>query len=158
MRLSFADAITRGLIDRGQVPKDQLKKERKQDREGDEQTDLIALFEQQHPQFAHLLIHIPNGGSRKNAYEGYRLKRQGVKAGVSDLFLPVARGGFFGLWIEFKAEPPFDAAVSTSQKEWISEMLGQGYQACVRMGSNAALATLSAYLKLPPTRPMAQTD
>lgn len=38
-----------------------------------------------------LLYHIPNGGSR-NKLEAANLKRQGVKAGVPDLCLPVARG------------------------------------------------------------------
>lgn len=39
-----------------------------------------------------LLFHIPNGGSR-NRLEAINLKRQGVKAGVPDLFLPVSRHG-----------------------------------------------------------------
>ena len=39
-----------------------------------------------------LLHHIPNGGSR-NQLEAANLKRQGVKAGVPDLCLPVARNG-----------------------------------------------------------------
>lgn len=48
-----------------------------------------------------LLYHIPNGGSRNKA-EAANLKRQGVKAGVPDLFLPVPRGGYHGLYIELK--------------------------------------------------------
>ena len=37
------------------------------------------------------VFHIPNGGSRHKA-EAARLKAQGVKAGVPDLCIPVARG------------------------------------------------------------------
>ena len=48
-----------------------------------------------------LLFHIPNGGKR-NITTAKRLKAEGVKAGVPDLFLPVSRGGFFGLFIEMK--------------------------------------------------------
>lgn len=48
-----------------------------------------------------LMFHIPNGGSR-NKLEAANLKRQGVKAGVPDLFLPVSRGGYHGLFIELK--------------------------------------------------------
>jgi len=48
-----------------------------------------------------LIYHIPNGGSR-NTLEAANLKRQGVKAGVPDLCLPVARNGFHGLYIEMK--------------------------------------------------------
>lgn len=54
-----------------------------------------------------LLYHVPNGGSRKKAEAG-RFRAEGVKAGVPDLCLPVARGGFHGLYIELKrrAWPP----------------------------------------------------
>lgn len=48
-----------------------------------------------------LLYHIPNGGSR-NRLEAANLKRQGVKAGVPDLCLPVASGKYHGLYIELK--------------------------------------------------------
>jgi hypothetical protein len=47
-----------------------------------------------------------------------------VKRGVPDLFLPVARGGFHGLWIELKAgKNPVNAA----QKEWHAALVLQGY-------------------------------
>ena len=40
-----------------------------------------------------LLYHIPNGGTR-DAIEGRHLKQQGVKRGVPDLCLPVARENY----------------------------------------------------------------
>ena len=43
-----------------------------------------------------LLYHVPNGGSRHKAEAG-RLRAEGVKAGVPDLCLPVARGQYHGL-------------------------------------------------------------
>jgi len=48
-----------------------------------------------------LMHSIPNGGFR-NAREGARLKRQGAKAGVWDIFLPMAMKGYHGLYIEMK--------------------------------------------------------
>ena len=45
---------------------------------------------------------IPNGGKR-NYKEAVRLKAQGVKSGVWDIFLPVAKHGYHGLYIEMKA-------------------------------------------------------
>lgn len=53
-----------------------------------------------HPELK-LIYHIPNGGSR-NELEAANLKRQGVKAGVPDLTLPVALNGYHGLYIEMK--------------------------------------------------------
>ena len=52
------------------------------------------------PQLA-LLYHIPN--ERKcTPQQGARLKRMGVKSGVPDLHLPVARGVYHGLYLEMK--------------------------------------------------------
>lgn len=42
-----------------------------------------------------------NGGKR-NAREGRRLKAQGVKAGVWDIFLPLPMHDYHGLFIEMK--------------------------------------------------------
>jgi hypothetical protein len=154
MRISWEEAIARGIITKAEAPK-QVKTEsraRNKDREGDEQAELVREFERLYPHFAAYLFAIPNGGSRRNKFEGYRLKAQGVKAGVSDLFLPVPRGGFHGIWIEFKAAPPFDAAVTDSQKEWLSKMKEQGYDAHLAKGVAAALEVLSHYLRHAPTR------
>lgn len=47
-------------------------------------------------------FHVPNGGSR-NIREAVKFKAMGVKAGVPDILLPVARQGFNGLAIELKS-------------------------------------------------------
>lgn len=57
---------------------------------------------QQYPELE-LLYSIPNGGSR-HKIEAINLKRSGVKAGVPDLCLPVARNGFHALYIEMKTK------------------------------------------------------
>lgn len=124
---------------------------RKSEVEGEEQALLVKEFRLKYPAVGLLLIHIPNGGSRKNKFEGWRMKEQGVRAGVSDLLLPVARGGYFGLWIEFKAAPPNDAKVSDKQEDWIDEMRGQGYFAQVCLGIAQAMAVLDWYMTQAPT-------
>ncbi len=151
--VSFEQAVKLGWIKPDEVPKAaRPSRARKSEVEGEEQAQLIERFRAQYPDVGTLLIHIPNGGARKNAFEGWRLKNQGVRAGVSDLLLPVARGGFFGLWIEFKAAPPNNAAVSDKQEEWVEAMLAQGYSAHFCLGVDAAMRVLRAYLALPPTR------
>jgi hypothetical protein len=151
--VSFEQAVKLGWLKSEDVPKAaRPSRARKNELEGEEQAQLIERFRREFPDVGELLIHIPNGGSRKNAFEGWRLKKQGVRAGVSDLLLPVARGGYFGLWIEFKAAPPNDAAVSDSQEKWVDEMLAQGYSAHICLGVEAAMQVLIAYLALPPTR------
>lgn len=63
-----------------------------------------------------LLIAIPNGGKR-NAIEAARLKKEGVKAGVSDLLLTTLPA----LWIEVKRPAGVNkkcGQLTTAQREW----------------------------------------
>lgn len=74
--------------------------------EAQEQATLFSWAEMQsgrRPELR-LLFHIPNGGSRGKA-EAARFKMEGVKPGVPDLFLPVPRGPWHGLFIELKRHP-----------------------------------------------------
>ena len=91
-----------------------------------------------------LLYHIPNGGKR-DARTASALKRQGVKAGVPDLHLPVARGGYHGLYIELKVGSNKATAL---QKDWIKELTKQGYLAVVCYGWQEAAEQLVNYLEL----------
>lgn len=120
------------------------------DREGLEQAALMAELWARMPVVADLIYHVPNGGHRVKAVAA-KLKAQGVKAGIPDLKLPMARGGFFGLYIEFKATPPNDAAISASQHERIRKLNDQGYLAVVCRGHFDAMEQIRAYLRLAPT-------
>ena len=91
-----------------------------------------------------LLYHIPNGGKR-DAKTATNLKRQGVKAGVPDLHLPVARGGYHGLYIELKVGKNKQ---TDKQKEWQRELTKQGYLAVVCYGWEEAAKGLVEYLEL----------
>ncbi|TDJ74754.1 VRR-NUC domain-containing protein [Pseudomonas putida] len=120
------------------------------DREGQEQAALMKELQLRYPQAYKLIYHVPNGGHRVKAVAG-KLKAQGVKAGVPDLVLPMARGGYFGLYIEFKAMPPFDAPVSPSQDAYLQALAGQGYLAIVCRGNIDAVEAIRAYLLQPVT-------
>lgn len=104
-----------------------------------------AWAEGQAPELS-LLFHVPNGGKR-NAAEAAHLKRQGVRAGVPDLCLPVARGGYHGLFIELKAE---GGRPSAAQKEWLGRLRVQGYKAEICVGWTAAAAVICDYLGIRP--------
>ncbi|EJN31911.1 VRR-NUC domain-containing protein [Pseudomonas sp. GM78] len=120
------------------------------DREGQEQAALMRELELRYPAVFELIYHVPNGGHRVKAVAG-KLKAQGVKAGIPDLVLTMARGGFFGLYIEFKATPPNDAAISASQHERIRKLNDQGYLAVVCRGHFDTMEQIRAYLRLAPT-------
>ncbi len=89
---------------------------------------------------------IPNGGLR-NASVAAKLKAEGVKPGISDIFLPIARGVYHGLFIEMKRPKP--RGVPTKEQEaFFSHLDSAGYAYAVCYGWQAAVAALSRYLSL----------
>lgn len=90
-----------------------------------------------------LLFHIPNGGLR-NKVTAARMKMLGVKAGVPDLFLPVGRGNWFGLFIEMKRRK--GGKLSPLQVDWIEALGRQGYKTVVCFGADAAITAIEDYL------------
>lgn len=96
------------------------------------------------------IYHVPNGGQR-NKKTASDLKRQGVKAGVSDLPVRQARGGWHGLYLEFKATPPRDAALAPSQFKWLEGSEYEGYCAVLARGLEEAKAVLREYASWPRT-------
>ena len=91
-----------------------------------------------------LMHHIPNGGKRSKS-EAARFKAQGVKAGVPDIFLPCARGGYHGLYIELKRTK--GGKLSAVQKEWIDALRGQDYKVIVCYGFDEAREVIISYLE-----------
>lgn len=91
-----------------------------------------------------LMFHIPNGGHRNKATAA-KLKAAGVKAGVPDLFLPVAKGGYFGLFIELKRAD--GGVVSSAQKEYIAALEKQGYLCAVAHGFDEAREWIEKYMQ-----------
>lgn len=93
------------------------------------------------PELAYL-HHIPNGGKRDKATAA-AMKRQGVKAGVPDLCLPVPRGGRHGLYIELKAGKN---RPTEKQKEWMEFLRRQGYHTAVCHHWEEAAELIEGYL------------
>ena len=88
------------------------------------------------------LFAIPNGG-RRERIEAKILKGQGVKAGVWDLFFPVARLGAHGLWLETKAN---HNKLTDGQAEWGPRMDRAGYETVVFYDWPDAMDALKAYV------------
>lgn len=102
------------------------------------------------------LFAIPNGGSRgDNAkarmIRGAKLKATGVKSGVPDVMLPIARHGCNGLFIELKRPSDKEKKLtkgraSDKQDEWIEALRNEGYGACICYGWNEARQVIEDYL------------
>lgn len=88
------------------------------------------------------LYAIPNGGDRHPAVAA-KLKAEGVKSGVPDLCLPVARGGYHALYVEMKAAK---GRVSDAQSKWHDALRAQGNAVRVCFGWLAAKDAIEAYL------------
>ena len=88
---------------------------------------------------------IPNGGLRSKRTAAM-LKAEGVKAGVPDLFIPVPKGEFAGLFVEMKdikGRPP-----RKSQMEWLELLNSQGYAAYWAKGAEQAIKLIRQYVSL----------
>lgn len=85
---------------------------------------------------------IPNGGSR-NKIEAANLKKQGVKSGVLDIHLPVARGMYHSLYIEMKSEK---GKVSENQDIWIMGLREEGNKVEVCYSAESAINAIKQYL------------
>lgn len=86
--------------------------------------------------------HIPNGGKRDKA-TAIALKRQGVKAGVPDVYLPAPRGEYHGLYIELKAG---SNTTTQNQRSWLKFLRQQGYYTAVCYGWQLAADLIERYL------------
>lgn len=89
-----------------------------------------------------LLLAIPNGGHRHKAVAG-KLKAEGVRRGIPDLFMPIARNGYYGLFIEMKIP---GGHLSPEQVEWREKLETRGYQVVTCYGFEAARDQIKAYL------------
>lgn len=85
---------------------------------------------------------IPNGGHRARRTAA-RLKAEGVRAGVPDYCLPVARGGFHGLYIELKTNA---GRLSPEQHQWMVALTSEGYLAVMCRGWAQAWNVVRDYL------------
>lgn len=115
-------------------------------REALEQKVFISKIKSWHPEIYEYLFAIPNGGKR-NAFEANNLKLEGVKAGVSDLFLALPINGYPGLWIELKQKDKSKAKLTKEQKEWLERMDKVGYATAVAYGCDDAYEKLIGYIQ-----------
>lgn len=94
------------------------------------------------------LFAIPNGGLR-SLRTAARLKKEGVKAGVPDVFLAVPTARHGGLFIEMKRDASHGSKGRLSEAQKVALLVFEqaGYATCVAYGWKAAVAAIERYLE-----------
>lgn len=111
-----------------------------------EKDEQIALFDwAQYRTDLQRMFHITNEG-RRSVQHTMSLLRQGMKPGVPDNMLPLARGGYHGLFIELKRSS--GGRLSPEQKDWQAALLEEGYAVAVCKGFEEARETIDWYVRL----------
>lgn len=135
-------------------------RQRRDDPEHRIQAELIArvrLLERNNPDLCDLHA-IPNGGHRGRAAAG-KMKAEGVKRGVPDLFLPVPRDGrthnpasphdvhgrlYYGLYLETKTPA---GRLTPEQRDFLTRAVGRGYACATYREPGEGVRRLLQYLR-----------
>lgn len=88
------------------------------------------------------LYAIPNGGHRHKTTAA-KLKAEGVKAGVLDVHLPVARRGYHSAYLEMKFGKN---KLTPAQKDWKRRLEAENNYVGVCYSTEEAIAELTWYL------------
>ena len=116
-------------------------------KEYDEQWTLFRKLEWREKQYPMLsLCFATLNGLVIGPAQAMRAKRAGLKPGVPDIVLPVARKGFHGLFVELKRN---DESIQASplQNIWLDKLSAQGYLAMVCHGADDAEQAILNYLE-----------
>lgn len=116
-----------------------------------ERHEQIALFTwagvmlSRYPELAAMYA-IPNGGKR-HFLEARNLKLSGVKAGIPDICLPVARQGYYALYLEMKSEK---GTLTESQGVMIERLQECGNKVVICKNCEEAIDFIVWYLERAP--------
>ena len=99
------------------------------------------LQERTYPELAALFA-VPNGSNKSKAVAG-RMRAEGLKSGVPDICLPVARGKYGALFIEMKDG---NKKPTENQVAWMEMLDRFGNCVAICQSASEAIKTLEWYL------------
>lgn len=88
------------------------------------------------------LMHASLNGVKLTPGQSNKAKQQGMLKGVPDLFLPVARNGKHGLFVEMKSAK---GAVRAEQSRFLCDVVDMGYAAHVCYSAKEAVEVIMGY-------------
>ena len=93
------------------------------------------------------LINASLSGVRLSIGQAKKAKRAGMVKGFPDIFLPVPKGLYHGLFIELKRLKP-RGYPSPDQDWWLKKLAKQGYACSCCRGHDAAIGVIIDYLNI----------
>ena len=120
--------------------------------EHDEQCCVMDWWAKCYKRYYLCLFAIPNGAvlagnPRKRATQMNSMKAEGLRPGVSDLFLAIPKGKYHGFFIEMKKSGSTKSSVRENQLEFMADMRDQGYKAEWYAGWKSATDAIDEYMK-----------
>lgn len=116
---------------------------------------MAAYHENQYPELRWLHANV-NGAalmrkdpSQKFSRQAEKLKAEGLRKGILDVSLEVARGGYFGFWLEMKRK---GNNLTPEQREFTAFLHEQGYYVGLAYTAEEAWDFLECYLRMPKTQ------
>lgn len=115
--------------------------------EQNEQIHYVNWLRSQHPKIKTIISPIVKYGGtpKQRAIQGHLQKLMGYETGTLDIFLPIARGCYHGLFIEFKFGKN---TLTDEQKEMIVFLTEEGYLTATCYTCDKAVKVTEAYLAL----------
>lgn len=93
--------------------------------------------------YPHLdMLHCSLNGVKLSGTQAKIAKGQGMLSGVPDLFLPVPKNGFHGLFIEMKGEK---GRVTENQHWFLTNADSLGYKTVICYSAKEAISAIQAY-------------
>jgi hypothetical protein len=88
------------------------------------------------------MLHCSLNGVPLTASQAGRAKQQGMLRGVPDLFLPVPKNGYFGLFIEMKSA---HGRPTPEQLEFLNNVGSMGYMTKICYSADEAIEVIQKY-------------
>lgn len=103
---------------------------------------LAQLYQKKYPELGFLIGSL--NGVRLTIGQAMKAKKTGLKKGVPDIFLPVARGCHAGLWVELKRIK--GSKILPEQYDWQAFLSEHGYKHVFAYGAEEAWKVIIDYL------------
>ena len=137
------DTLIKKALAKQEMIKPSRTKKRNAQPEAAEQENVIKWARDNEKTYPFLwMLHSSLNGVKLSKIQAGKAKASGMLSGVPDLFLPVPRGCFFGLYIEMKSAK---GRIMPSQSRYLKTVSDFGYNAVVCYSSSEAIEKIKEY-------------